>query len=131
MTNLAWSRSANIRQSHIDQVNVVQNTFYDVKFIGGYFWKGNWIFGVFSCSLALDVWYYVLLLIQSSFFLNDICQIANLPKSFVMFKWWHNESVNVYFWTFINEIFYLLMYKYIYKPTRHRQIPEMPWAPPI
>ena len=47
---------------------------------------------------------------------------ANFPKLFVMVKRQHNESVYTYFWIFRNEIFHLLMYKYIYKPTHHRQI---------
>ena len=36
-------------------------------------------------------------LYQSSFFLNDICQIANLPKLFVMVKRLLNEQTNAYF----------------------------------
>ena len=43
------------------------------------------------------------------FFLNDVCQIANLPKLFVMVKWLLNKSANAHFWVFLNEIFHQLM----------------------
>ena len=54
------------------------------------------------------------------FFLNDVCQIANMPKLFVIVKRQHNELVNAYLWTFMNEIFHLLMYKFIYKLIHQR-----------
>ena len=34
------------------------------------------------------------------FFLNDVCQIVNLPKLYVMVKWLPNTSVNVYILNF-------------------------------
>ena len=37
---------------------------------------------------------------KSSFFLNDVCQIANFPKLYVMVKLLSSESVNAYFWIF-------------------------------
>ena len=42
-------------------------------------------------------------------FLNDVYQITNLPKLYVMVKWLPNESVNAYFFIFMNEIFNILM----------------------
>ena len=54
-------------------------------------------------------------------FLNDVCQIANLPNLYVMVKWLPNESVNEYFLIFTNKIFHITMYKCIHKPTHHTQ----------
>ena len=51
---------------------------------------------------------------------------ANLPKLFVMIKVLLAESVNAYFWVFMNEIFHLLMNKYIHKPIYHTQTPKIP-----
>ena len=42
---------------------------------------------------------------QSSFFLNEVCQITNLQKLFVMV----NKSANAYFSVFMNKFFHLLM----------------------
>ena len=36
------------------------------------------------------------------FFLNDVCQIANLPQLFVMGKRLPNEFVCEYFWDFMH-----------------------------
>ena len=47
------------------------------------------------------------------FFLYVICQIANLPKLYVMVKWMPNESVSAYFWIVMKGILHILMYKCI------------------
>ena len=50
---------------------------------------------------------------------------AKLPKIFAVVKRLLNESVNAYFPVFMNEIFHLLIHKYIYKPIHHIQTPNM------
>ena len=55
-------------------------------------------------------------------FLKDICQIANVS----------NESVNAYFWNFMNKIFHILMYNLcIHKPIYHTQTPKYPEHSPM
>ena len=65
---------------------------------------------------------------HSSFFLNDVCQIANLPKLLVLVKRLLPESVIAYIFGFMNEIFQLLMYKYIHKLTHHTKTPKIVWT---
>ena len=69
---------------------------------------------IFNCHIA-NKW------VSFQFFLNDVCQVSNMPKLYVMVKWLPKESVSAYFWIFI---FHILMYKCNHKSIYHMQIPK-------
>ena len=86
------------------------------------------------CTLTLPIDYRQLLSTDNNsaikgnnlvFFLNDACQIANLPKLLMTVK---DCCPNIYkciFLSFLNVIFQLLMYKYIHKMIYHTQTPKI------
>ena len=47
---------------------------------------------------------------------------AKLPELYEMVKYLPNETVTSYFWIFVNEMFHVLMYKYIHQPIYHTHL---------